>query len=328
MRSFPAARLLGLILAGALIPACLSSNPNRTAPQPTAPTTVSSFKAAVLSGRQEVPPVMSSGTGNATVSLNSNRTEITVTVEVAGLADITEAHLHAGRPGADGPIIFPLATSSFTSPLTVTLTQADFLPASDVATYDAALLAIERGDTYVNVHTSTFPDGEIRGQVGPVSIATNLTGSQVVPTSVVTPATGTMSLTLSPDQSSMMVVFTQTDLGVASAANIRAGQAGINGPIIFPLAQNFYQVPLTTTLTSATFTPQPGIATFEDAVDLILSGNAYVDVSTAANPNGEIRGQIIPKRDKIDAWKPPLRRAVILVAGLKPFSRLRSSPFA
>ena len=293
MKSFPAARLLGLILAGALIPACLSSNPDRTAPQPTAATTVNSYKAAMLSGRQEVPPVTTSGTGNATVSLNSNRTEITVTVEVAGLADITEAHLHVGRPGADGPIIFPLATSSFTSPLTVTLTQADFLPASDVATFDAALLAIERGDTYVNIHTSTFPDGEIRGQVGPVSITTSLSGAQVFP-AVLTPAAGTMSLTLSPDQSSMMVVFTQTDLAVASAANIHAGQAGINGPIIFPLAQNFYQVPLTTTLTSATFTPQPGIATFEDAVDLILSGNAYVDVSTAANPNGEIRGQIIP----------------------------------
>lgn len=295
MNSFPAARLLALVLAAALVPACLSSNPNRTAPQPTAPANINTFKAAVLSGRQEVPPVTTTGTGNATVSFNSNRTEITVTVEVAGLADITEAHLHVAPPGADGPIIFPLASSSFTSPLTVTLTQADFVPAPNVATYDAAFVAIEQGNTYVNVHTSAFPDGEIRGQVGPVSMTVDLTGSQVVPT-VLTPAAGTMALTLSPDQSSMMVVLNQTDLGIANSADLHVGPAGQNGPIIFPLATNFYQVPLSGTLTSTDFTPQPGagVATFEDAIDMILSGNAYGSVSTAANPNGEIRGQILP----------------------------------
>jgi len=294
MKSNRAIQFLGLVLVAAAIPACLSTNPDRTAPQPLAPVGVTTFKAAVLSGRQEVPPVVTTGTGNATVEINTNRTEITVTVDVTGLAGITEAHLHVGPPGADGPIIFPLASASFTSPLTVTLTSADFLPATNVATFDAALLAIEQGTTYVNVHTAAFPDGEIRGQVGPTTFTVDLSGGQVVP-SVTTFAAGTMGLTLSADQTSMTIVLNQTDVGVATAAHIHAGPPGQNGPILFAVAQNFYQVPLNAGLSSTDLTPQPtaGVTTFTDAIDLMLSGGTYADVHTSTNPGGEIRGQIL-----------------------------------
>src|SRR5688572_734350 len=108
-------RLLGLALAAALIPACDIKGPNAL-PQPSTPPTGTTFKAAVLSGRQEVPPVVTTGTGNASVVIDNARTTVTVTVEVSGLVDITEAHLHVGRPGVDGPIVLPLASSAFSSP--------------------------------------------------------------------------------------------------------------------------------------------------------------------------------------------------------------------
>jgi hypothetical protein len=295
MKSFAAIRLLGLALVAAVLPACLSTNPDRTAPQPQPLPSVTTFKAAVLSGRQEVPPVDTTATGNASVSINTRRTEVTVTVDVTGLTDITEAHLHFGPPGSDGPIIFPLAMSSFTSPLIVTLTQADYLPAVNATTFDAGLVAIEQGNTYVNVHTAAHPDGEIRGQVGPVSLSTTLTGLDVVP-SVSTIATGTLGVTLSPDQTSMTIVLNQTELGPATGAQINVGAFGQNGPIIFPLAGSFYQTPLNTTMTSTTLVPATtsGVSTFNDAVDMMLSGNTYASVNTAANPSGAIRGQILP----------------------------------
>jgi len=288
-------RMLGLALVAAAIPACLSSNPNRTAPQPVAPATVTTSKAAILSGRQEVPPVVSTGTGTAAIDIAIDRKQATVTVEVTGLTDITAAHIHFGVPGVDGPIIFPLATTAFTSPLTVTLTEADFLPADNVATFDAALYAIEQGNMYVNVHTVAFPNGEIRGQVGPTGLAATLDGAQAVPT-VVTPAAGSFTLTLSSDQTSMTVNLNLANIGGATAAHIHVGTVGADGPIIFAIPGNFSQMPLILTLTEADFSPQPGagVSTFADAVDMILSGNAFADVHTSSQSSGEIRGQIVP----------------------------------
>jgi hypothetical protein len=303
-------RMLGLVLVAAAIPACLSNNPNRTAPQPVAPATETTFKAAVLSGRQEVPPAVSTGTGTATIDIATNRQQITVTVEVTGLTGITEAHLHFGAPGVDGPIIFPLATTAFASPLTVTLTEADFLPADNVATFEAALLAIERGNMYVNVHTAAFPNGEIRGQVGPTSLAATLNGAQTV-AGVLTFAAGSFTLTLNPDQTSMTVSLNVASISLATAAHIHVGPPGVDGPILFALPPDFSQMPLILTLTEADFSPQPGagVSTFADAVDMILSGNAYADVHTSAQPGGEIRGQIVPSAGSVN---PPSGSSVLV----------------
>jgi trimeric autotransporter adhesin len=287
-----ALQVLGLAVVAAAIPACLSSNPNSSGPQPAPVPAGTTFKAARLSGRQEVPAVTTSATGSATMVIDLNRKSMTVTVEVSGLSNITEAHLHVGRPGVDGPIIFPLASTAFTSPLTVTLTEAELQPNPPASTFEQALFAVETGNTYVNVHTTAFPDGEIRGQVGPVEMMALLSGDQEVPT-VLTFATGSLSLTLSADQTTMLVSLNMTGIESATAAHIHVGPAGVDGPIIFPLAQSFYQVPLALSLTSADLTPQPGIATFEDTVDAILSGATYANIHTLANPDGEIRGQIV-----------------------------------
>ena len=39
--------------------------------------------------------------------------------------------------------------------------------------------------------------------------------------------------------------------------------------------------------------PGAGVTSFEDAVAALVSGNAYFNVHTMANPDGEIRGQIL-----------------------------------
>jgi hypothetical protein len=69
------------------------------------------------------------------------------------------------------------APATFTSPLTKTLTSADFTAdaANGINTFSDAVNAILAGNTYINVHTQQFPDGEIRGQFAAVS------GSQTSP---------------------------------------------------------------------------------------------------------------------------------------------------
>ena len=70
----------------------------------------------------------------------------------------------------------------------------------------------------------------------------------------------------------------------ATAAHIHQAPRGQNGPVIIPLVktgENVWSVPGNTVLTSAQF-------------DAYRSGNLYVNVHSAANPNGEIRAQLKP----------------------------------
>ena len=65
----------------------------------------------------------------------------------------TAAHIHAGARGVAGPVLIPLCGPCSTPASgTVTLTQAQ-------------IDSIKAGKTYVNVHTTKNPNGEIRGQI-------------------------------------------------------------------------------------------------------------------------------------------------------------------
>lgn len=126
---------------------------------------------AVLSGAQEVPPVVSAGSGTATVTLDAARTAITVTLNTTGLAGVTASHIHFGVAGMNGGILFPLfsAPALFPATLTRTLTSADFTPdaANGINTFADAVNAMLIGSTYINVHTQAHLGGEIRGQLTP-----------------------------------------------------------------------------------------------------------------------------------------------------------------
>ncbi|MEZ4386876.1 MAG: CHRD domain-containing protein [Candidatus Krumholzibacteriia bacterium] len=106
---------------------------------------------ATLGGNQEVPPNASPATGTATITLSDDQTSATYTVEFSGLeGDQTAAHFHQAPAGSNGGVVFALAVGS-------PIGGVWPLSASDVA----ALLA---GEIYVNVHSTMFPGGEIRGQ--------------------------------------------------------------------------------------------------------------------------------------------------------------------
>jgi len=122
---------------------------------------------AMLAGHQEAPAVTTTASGSATVTLNAAQTEIAVELAVSGLTGITAANIHVGAPGANGPVIFPMASTSFTSPLTVTLTEADLTVQAEqgVNTLTDAVNALLTVNTYVNVPTTANPGGEIRGQI-------------------------------------------------------------------------------------------------------------------------------------------------------------------
>jgi hypothetical protein len=120
-----------------------------------------------------------------------------------------------------------------------------------------------------------------------------LTGAQEVP-AVVTAATGEGTAVISPDGSTITYVVTYSGLsGAAAAAHIHTGAAGVAGGVILPLVVS--TSPMVGTLTAANFTPSGAITTFAQAVAALKAGDTYFNIHTAANPGGEIRGQIVAK---------------------------------
>jgi len=136
-----------------------------------------------LTGAQEVPPTGSPGIGSALVTLDTATNLLTVNVAFAGLGSPTIAsHIHCCTPPGANAIVattvptfpgFPLGVTTGTYLMTFDLTLAStynpaFITAhgGTVAGAQAAFIAgLISGQTYLNIHTSQFPGGEIRGQL-------------------------------------------------------------------------------------------------------------------------------------------------------------------
>ena len=112
---------------------------------------------AVLDGDLQAPPTGSPGTGFATVTLNDAQTEATYEITYSGLlGPETIAHFHNALPGTNGPVLFTLPVGT---------------PKTGVWPLDAAALArLLSGSVYVNVHTTMFPGGEIRGNLAQTTV--------------------------------------------------------------------------------------------------------------------------------------------------------------
>jgi glucose/arabinose dehydrogenase len=108
---------------------------------------------AALTGTQETPPNGSAGSGQGYVLLNSNDTSGLVGMQFANLGSAeTDAHIHTGALGVAGGITFPLPT---TNPV------IDF----SISSTAQQVTDLKAGQQYINVHSTNFPGGEIRGQL-------------------------------------------------------------------------------------------------------------------------------------------------------------------
>lgn len=118
------------------------------------------------------------------------------------------------------------------------------------------------------------------GYAGDVKVT--LVGNQEVPP-VTTSATGTGTITVKDDKSVSGSVTTKDVVGVA--AHIHLAPAGKNGPPIITLTKT----------SEGVWTVPEGSKLTDEQYAEFKSGNLYINVHSAANKGGEIRGQLLPK---------------------------------
>ncbi|MGH7508375.1 MAG: CHRD domain-containing protein [Gemmatimonadales bacterium] len=166
--------LLRIAVAAPLLvlPACGDDD------EPAAPA-ATSFS-ATLSGANEVPPVPTTATGSATLTLTGD--QIDYTINVTDLQNAVVSHIHIAPEGENGPVRMNLCGTGDPEPpctsgtgVLATGTNGTTV-GSPAITFDSLVSAMRTGGAYVNVHTddgqgdpNTGPgdmaSGEIRGQV-------------------------------------------------------------------------------------------------------------------------------------------------------------------
>lgn len=266
------ARTVSIALCSFTLFACSQNSDEAPNNASTQKTSTPITRTAILSGAQQTG-VVTNATGYGTVVVDPGTRKITGGIDFVGIT-ASAAHIHIGAAGASGAPAVTLTVNN--------ATHSASIPDGTVLTpeqYDDLLA----GDLYYNVHSSTNPAGEIRGQIGRVVMNATLNGDQNVPV-VTTAATGTATVVVDPDTLAISGGVTFTGV-TATASHIHAGAVGSNGgPVISLTVDN---VAGTATI------PADSKLTQEQYSDL-LAGNLYVNVHSAANAGGEIRGQIGP----------------------------------
>ena len=122
-----------------------------------------------MTGQEEVPSVNTQAMGEAIfVPIQPRNDTIDFYVNATGIKAVTQAHIHSGSPGENGPIIVTLFTLN---PVQDGVSINGSIAGNNLEgpmqgkTVADLINAIKNNTAYVNVHTEKNPNGEIRGQL-------------------------------------------------------------------------------------------------------------------------------------------------------------------
>lgn len=241
---------------------------------------------AALTASQETPPTTTPGFGNATITFDSTRQNINVTITVSNLGSpITAAHIHQAAFGQPGNVVLAFTPSASFSGNTLSGT---FAITSTLATQ----LLQNPSAFYVNVHTSQFPGGAVRGQLAAVSgtvvnLAADLRGANETPPNSST-AFGSALFSFDTVNNTLTWAVNTNGISGPIAAHIHTGGAGVAGAVL---------IGLVTSASGFTNGSAQGQLTGIDAATItnIISNPSgfYANVHSPAFPGGEIRGQLV-----------------------------------
>lgn len=245
---------------------------------------------AILTGRGEVPSVLTGGYGEVTAELVGD------TLTVSGFfqnltGEFAEniaggSHIHVNYAGRNGGIAHGLK-ATLTSTLKSGVWEAD--SNRIVLTTEQKESLAERA-LYVNVHTSFSPSGEIRGQLIPMADAfyvANLMGSYENPAAL-SRGRGAMVFDVQEDTLTISGTFNALSSAWNGGIHLHMGFAGQNGPIVIPIVATVD----TTSLNGVIRAADNRYTLTTDQKSALARRQIYANVHTANFPSGEIRGQL------------------------------------
>jgi glucose/arabinose dehydrogenase/plastocyanin len=240
-----------------------------------------------LDGSSERPtPVVTPGIGSGILLLAGN--QLTVNISYRNLTTAASAaHIHG--PASDsqtGGVLLDLGSLHGGS-----FSTNGYFAGTTTLTADQLGYLLE-GRLYVNVHSSTYPGGEIRGQLLARSTAIPLTvpmsGDSERPNPVVTSGTGSGSLFLEGNRLHFELGYNNLSVA-ATAAHIHGpADTTVAAGVLIDLAP-FRNVAFGT---RGAFSGQISLTDTQRA--LLMQARTYINVHTTQNPGGEIRGQTTP----------------------------------
>ncbi len=253
------------------------------------------YFSANLFGSHEVPSVFSKGNGGLAIELISP-TQIVVTGSFQNLEGDFDAnigggaHLHIGLAGQNGPVTIPIKAT-----LATDLKSGVFEAENNTIEINANQLNnLSERQIYANIHTTTFPQGELRGQVVPAEASSVfrvfLSGNHVLP-AVVSGGTGELVAEIYSD--TLMIVsgsINGLNSSILSTTALQSfGLAGQSGNTNVPLQLS------TPTENGGSFqaTNNVFLLTASQSNALYRRG-IYANITTQDFPNGELRGQLTP----------------------------------
>ncbi len=249
-----------------------------------------------LSGLQEPNPALSRAYGTLSATLDGS--VLSVSGSFAGLVGDFDAsiaggaHIHKAIAGRNGGVELLLTTD-----VAADLRSGSYDASANTFTLtDDQLAALNNRELYVNIHTTRFAGGELRGQIVPTSDAfylANLAGSNEVP-AIQTQASGNLIFEVTGRQLTVSGSFDDLEgdiaIALAGGAHIHDAPNGQNGDVVFPLNLTIDDDNRGAIVASSnnTFTLS------DDQYNRLRSQGYYINVHSLVNMPGELRGQIKP----------------------------------
>lgn len=232
-----------------------------------------------LNPQSQVPAVDRPETAIVTMQLLSDNT-LSYRIVVSDLVNtdqLTAAHLHAGDPLTNGPIVLNLDPTFSNGVATGSMIIHQSLVDS---------LVNLSNQIYVNVHSTEHPDGLVRGQVNSdILMAADvvLTGANQVPP-ITTTASGKALIRLTSDNKlySNVSVTGLEGSDTLTMAHIHLGAAGVNGAILVTLCNTIadFGINKVNTLNAGDITT-------------LKTASTYVNAHSVAHSTGVVRGQFV-----------------------------------